>query len=174
MNLRERCEKLLKSELPDNWVDPELIEKLESFARELTEPLEAQIRELKEKLVAVNYRPQKREQFKRRIKDPVEWQKNICRQRTRRAIKSGYLVPQPCEKCGEENSQAHHEDYNKPELIKWLCSKCHAAEHRSDKCKRGHDLTPENLHTNGRGSRGCRTCFNDRARERYAERKKTK
>ncbi len=40
------------------------------------------------------------------------------------AIKTGVLIKQPCERCGNK-AQAHHEDYSKPLLVKWLCPKHH-------------------------------------------------
>ena len=46
------------------------------------------------------------------------------------AIASGKLVKQPCEVCGEPNSQAHHRDYRKPLKVTWLCLKHHVLEHR--------------------------------------------
>ena len=45
------------------------------------------------------------------------------------AIKSGRLVKKPCEVCGSEDSQAHHEDYSKPLQVMWLCSAHHAERH---------------------------------------------
>jgi hypothetical protein len=42
----------------------------------------------------------------------------------------GILVPQPCEVCGEkEGVQAHHEDYDKPLDVKWLCHSHHRLRH---------------------------------------------
>ena len=42
----------------------------------------------------------------------------------------GKLRRQPCEKCASENSEMHHEDYNKPLQINWLCRKCHLELHK--------------------------------------------
>ena len=47
----------------------------------------------------------------------------------RNAVKRGDLVREPCEVCGVEPSQAHHEDYSKPLDVRWLCFKHHRAEH---------------------------------------------
>lgn len=46
-----------------------------------------------------------------------------------KAIKRGRVTRKPCESCGSERSQAHHEDYSKPLEVKWVCKKCHEAEH---------------------------------------------
>jgi hypothetical protein len=46
-----------------------------------------------------------------------------------KAVKKGKLIRKPCEVCGVERSQAHHHDYSKPLDVRWLCKKCHEAEH---------------------------------------------
>lgn len=43
----------------------------------------------------------------------------------------GQLVKQPCEKCGEADTQKHHDDYSKPLEVRWLCALCHQQEHKS-------------------------------------------
>ena len=45
------------------------------------------------------------------------------------AIYSGRLKRMPCEKCGAEPSQGHHDDYAKPLDVRWLCCECHRKEH---------------------------------------------
>jgi hypothetical protein len=47
-----------------------------------------------------------------------------------RAIKSGALVKQNCAKCNDENSLAHHEDYDKKLDVVWLCQPCHKQRHK--------------------------------------------
>ena len=42
-----------------------------------------------------------------------------------RALQNGVLIKQPCEVCEEPEVQMHHEDYNKPLEVKWLCKKHH-------------------------------------------------
>lgn len=37
----------------------------------------------------------------------------------------GRLVRKPCEACGSEKSQAHHDDYSKPLDVRWFCFKHH-------------------------------------------------
>ena len=49
------------------------------------------------------------------------------------AIRDGELVRKPCEICGEEKAQAHHDDYNYPLNVRWLCIKCHNEWHRNNK-----------------------------------------
>lgn len=45
------------------------------------------------------------------------------------AIRHGRITKKPCESCGEEKSQAHHDDYTKPLDVRFLCGPCHRAEH---------------------------------------------
>lgn len=47
-----------------------------------------------------------------------------------RALRSGRLVRQPCERCGEEQSYAHHESYDRKLDVKWLCQPCHKQRHK--------------------------------------------
>lgn len=61
-----------------------------------------------------------------------------------KAIQRGILVPAPCEQCGEtgvfkdgrNKVQAHHDDYNKPMEVRWLCQKCHHEWHKTNTPKR--------------------------------------
>ena len=50
-----------------------------------------------------------------------------------RAIRSGSLLRQPCVRCGETKSLAHHEDYDKPLEVIWLCQPCHKQRHKEIK-----------------------------------------
>ena len=46
-----------------------------------------------------------------------------------RAVKKGVLIPQPCQICGSIDVVAHHEDYDKPLDVNWLCQAHHVAHH---------------------------------------------
>lgn len=48
------------------------------------------------------------------------------------AIRSGKLIRQPCEieHCGIPKTYAHHDDYAKPLVVRWLCSVHHAEWHK--------------------------------------------
>lgn len=48
------------------------------------------------------------------------------------ARQDGILVQEPCEQCGNKFSYAHHDDYNKPLDVRWLCNKCHTRWHGSN------------------------------------------
>lgn len=49
---------------------------------------------------------------------------------TKRAIKAGALLRQPCEVCGKIKVDAHHDDYAKPLEVRWLCKSHHNEHHR--------------------------------------------
>ena len=44
-------------------------------------------------------------------------------------LRYGKLEKEPCIFCGKENSIAHHEDYEKPLEVIWMCQKCHRFYH---------------------------------------------
>ena len=48
------------------------------------------------------------------------------------AIARGKIKKQPCEVCGLELTEAHHDDYNKPMEVRWLCNRHHHEWHRSN------------------------------------------
>lgn len=56
-------------------------------------------------------------------------QKWLAHRRVRYAIETGRLVREPCECCGAVPVHAHHDDYSKPLEVRWLCPRCHKAEH---------------------------------------------
>jgi len=45
------------------------------------------------------------------------------------AIRSKALIPKPCEVCGEDRVDAHHDDYDKPLDVRWLCRRHHMQFH---------------------------------------------
>jgi len=46
------------------------------------------------------------------------------------AIRDGRIKREPCEVCGSEKAQAHHDDYSKPLDVRWLCTAHHAEWHK--------------------------------------------
>ena len=57
--------------------------------------------------------------------------KRSARSAISNAIRDGRIIKKPCEVCGCEKSEAHHEDYSKPLEVKWLCRKHHMELHRA-------------------------------------------
>ncbi len=81
---------------------------------------------------------------RKRSQDPERKRKIVEYQRTGRAknperykatnavtnaIRDGRLEKEPCEICGKENAEAHHDDYSKPLDVRWLCRKHHLEHH---------------------------------------------
>ena len=48
----------------------------------------------------------------------------------RSGLKRGLLERRPCEVCGDEPADGHHDDYSRPLDVRWLCRKHHKALHR--------------------------------------------
>lgn len=50
--------------------------------------------------------------------------KDNCRSYAGVYKRRGKLIQLPCEECGEEDSEMHHKDYDKPLEVTWLCRRC--------------------------------------------------
>lgn len=50
-----------------------------------------------------------------------------ARSQVQRAIRCGDLVREPCAVCGREPAEGHHDDYDKPLEVRWLCRTHHRA-----------------------------------------------
>lgn len=48
----------------------------------------------------------------------------------------GKIVRQPCERCGGP-AEKHHDDYDKPLAVRWLCRACHLNIHGKDRAAHG-------------------------------------
>lgn len=67
---------------------------------------------------------------------PEQRLKSNSRTHANVAQKRGQIVKKPCEKCGDPESEKHHEDYSKPLEVRWLCARCHRVEHETiPKCE---------------------------------------
>lgn len=83
-----------------------------------------------------------------------------------RAVHSGRLLREPCEKCGSiVMLEAHHDDYSKVLDVRWLCHVCHMALHAeqrpSKQAECGHDIVYAlDL---------CRSCYEKNLRDRNPE-----
>lgn len=47
------------------------------------------------------------------------------------AVRDGRMLRKSCGKCDCQSAQAHHDDYSKPLDVRWLCTVCHAQEHKT-------------------------------------------
>lgn len=68
---------------------------------------------------------------------PSEDRKRKARKLANLAQTYGFLIPEPCNGCGGKADHKHHEDYNKPLEVTWLCRFCHFDLHSSE---RGSDV----------------------------------
>lgn len=72
-----------------------------------------------------------------KLKEANRWQKRKhtakykCRRALREAINAGKITRGTCH-CGEIGD-AHHDDYDKPFEVVWLCKKHHREEHKKNK-----------------------------------------
>lgn len=60
--------------------------------------------------------------------------KSNARNKLHKAVKDGLIIkPTTCSECGSSRRiSGHHEDYNKPLDVIWLCVDCHAIRHRKE------------------------------------------
>lgn len=47
-------------------------------------------------------------------------------------VRRGTLLRGPCERCGDAAVEAHHDDYDRPAEVRWLCRRHHRAHHRGE------------------------------------------
>lgn len=56
---------------------------------------------------------------------PEQLRKSAVRAKLRRAVTAGKIEKLPCDICGSSKVEAHHQDYNKPFDVVWLCRRHH-------------------------------------------------
>lgn len=54
--------------------------------------------------------------------------KDNCRSYAGVYKRRGKLIQEPC-KCGNPDSQMHHDDYYHPLRVQWKCRQCHLKHH---------------------------------------------
>ena len=76
------------------------------------------------------------ENKKRRRQQNREWRDRnrlarTCHIAVNNALRDGKIIRgDRCEKCGTSKPEAHHEDYEAPFDITWLCRPCHLVRHK--------------------------------------------
>lgn len=58
-------------------------------------------------------------------------EKRAAHDAVREAKRAGTLTKLPCEICGSPRTDAHHDDYSKPLVVRWLCRKHHRDHHNA-------------------------------------------
>ena len=72
-------------------------------------------------------------------KNPIPWKKRNPRKGAAHtllgtAIRAGRISrPETCSSCGESRPHGHHENYDKPLDVIWLCPLCHKRRHKEMK-----------------------------------------
>lgn len=66
---------------------------------------------------------------KEKLPDEEERKKKKARKITAMRIFRGKLQRQPCEVCKAVKTEAHHEDYDNPNKLRWLCAFHHRFLH---------------------------------------------
>jgi len=56
-----------------------------------------------------------------------------CHNAVARGIRKGTITRKPCQRCGSMKSLAHHESYDRPLDVTWLCQPCHKERHKEMK-----------------------------------------
>lgn len=71
------------------------------------------------------------EWYEKKKNDPFFLKQRRARHLVESAIIRGELKRQPCEACGKLPSEAHHDDYDKPLQVRWLCRSHHMKHDRN-------------------------------------------
>lgn len=74
-------------------------------------------------------REYQRYRSRKKNKSPEQVARKRARTDAYLAVKRGELKKLPCEICGKERVEAHHEDYKKPLQVRWLCRRHHLQLH---------------------------------------------
>lgn len=59
------------------------------------------------------------------VSDPERHKRALSRKLIYNWLIRGKIQRQPCELCGDPNSESHHDDYSIPGSVRWLCKKHH-------------------------------------------------
>lgn len=86
------------------------------------------------------YRIRHRDELNRKARERYKTnalikKKHLARTNVNQAIRGRKITKQPCEVCGNQIAEAHHDDYNKPLEVRWLCRKCHLEWHKYNEPK---------------------------------------
>lgn len=63
-----------------------------------------------------------------RLRHPERAQAHM---QVRDAVRDGLLKPLACEVCGALAAEAHHDDYDRPLDVRWLCKPHHMQHHKA-------------------------------------------
>jgi len=69
--------------------------------------------------------------YEKTMADPIRKQKLYAKRKLMWNVKVGHIVRGICQVCGSPNAEGHHEDYNKPLEVTWLCRLHHRKIHNN-------------------------------------------
>jgi len=75
----------------------------------------------------------------------LQKKKDACRSYANAYLRRGLLTPEPCP-CGNDDSQMHHEDYDEPLKVVWLCRECHTWLHKVYAVRRLIEIVRKHAH----------------------------
>lgn len=64
-----------------------------------------------------------------RRRDDRHKPKILARLAVRNALRRGALIKGDCEVCGSDKTEGHHDDYDRPLDVRWLCRNHHREHH---------------------------------------------
>jgi hypothetical protein len=99
---------------------PKNLEKFRAYSKEFRE---------RTGVIGKRQAASKMKEYRRRLTTEETHKMNV-RSYTAKLVKSGKLKRMPCERCGSQSAEAHHESYQNPMEVMWLCKLHHAARHR--------------------------------------------
>lgn len=63
--------------------------------------------------------------------NPEQRKKDNARSYAGCYLRRGKIERKPCADCGEAHAEMHHEDYDRPLDVVWLCRPCHLLRHKA-------------------------------------------
>lgn len=70
---------------------------------------------------------------KTRQVSPEQYARELVRSKAGMKYRRGRIQKLPCEVCGSQSTEMHHDDYSKPYDVRWLCRPHHLAHHAAQK-----------------------------------------
>lgn len=75
-----------------------------------------------------------RERMDRHVASNLKWRRKnrlkvSCHNAVARALAAGKIKKKNCEVCGSSETEAHHDDYAKPLVVRWFCVRHHNDHH---------------------------------------------
>lgn len=67
--------------------------------------------------------------YEKQKRDPELMRRRRARTALNNALRAGRVERGPCDVCGHDVVEAHHEDYAEPLKVRWLCKIHHDAHH---------------------------------------------